>query len=75
MTTTKDRPDKLWTPRDLADYLSVKESVVRYWVRNREIPFVRIGRQIRFVPEDIQEWIAAKGNAPRFVDARELGRV
>ena len=75
MRTAKDRPDKLWTPRDLADYLSVKESVVRYWVRNREIPFVRIGRQIRFDREDILDWITAKGNTPRFVDTKELRRV
>ncbi|MCP4603459.1 MAG: helix-turn-helix domain-containing protein [Proteobacteria bacterium] len=71
----KLKPGKLWTPKDLADYLSVKESVVRYWVRNQEVPHIRIGRHVRFDPEDILEWIAAKGNAPRFPDTRELRRV
>ena len=69
------KPDNLWTPADLAEYLSVKESVIKYWVRNREIPFVRLGRQIRFDREDILDWIAAKGNTPRCVDLEELGRV
>lgn len=71
----KLKPDKLWTPKDLADYLSVKESVIKYWVRNHEIPYIRIGRQVRFDREDILEWISAKSNAPRFVDMRELRRV
>jgi len=70
---TKD--NGLWTPGDLADYLSVKENLIKYWVRNREIPFVRLGRQIRFVPQDVFEWIAAKGNTSRLVDTRELRRV
>lgn len=75
MSSKAAKDDGLWTRDDLADYLAVKESVIKYWVRNREVPFVRLGRQIRFVPQDIIEWIAAKGNAPRFVDTRELRRV
>lgn len=71
----KPKMQKLWTPKDLADYLSVKESVIKYWVRNHEIPFVRIGRQTRFDRDNILEWIAAKGNAQRFVDTGELRRV
>lgn len=71
----KSNPDRLWTVEDVAEYLSVRESVIRYWVKNREIPFVRIGRQVRFVPQDIIEWIATKGNSPRFVDTRDLRRV
>ena len=71
----KPLPDKLWTPADLADYLSTKESVIKYWVRNCEVPHIRIGRRIRFVQEDILEWLYAKGNTPKYVDKRELRRV
>lgn len=71
----KPKMQKLWTPKNLADYLSVKESVVKYWVRSQVVPYIRIGRQIRFDRDDILEWIAAKGNAQRFVDTGELRRV
>ena len=73
MKTLVASQSKLWTPKDLADYLRVDESVVRYWVRIYEVPHIRLGRQIRFDPEDILEWIAAKSNHPRFVDLDELG--
>jgi excisionase family DNA binding protein len=49
--------DKLWTMKDLASYLKVKESVIGYWVRCRKIPHIRIGRMIRFLPAEIQTWI------------------
>ena len=75
MSTETMKRDGLWTPRDLASYLSIKESVIKYWVRTHEVPHIRIGRQIRFDRDDILEWIATKGNTPRFVDTGELRRV
>jgi excisionase family DNA binding protein len=69
------KPDKLWTPKDLADYLSVEESVVKYWARTQELPCVRLGRRIRFVPNDIMEWIWAKGNSRRVRRHNVLERV
>jgi len=69
------KPDKLWTPKDLADYLSVEESVVRYWVRTREVPCIRLGRQTRFVLDDILDWIYAKGNSARFTGNGGLKRI
>ncbi len=62
-------------PGKLQNHSAVKESLIKYWVRNREILFVRLGRQIRFDRDDVLEWIKAKGDAPRFVDNRELKRV
>lgn len=50
-------PDKLWTVDDVADFCRVRPSVVQYWVRNTDIPAIRLGRQIRFDPQTIREWV------------------
>lgn len=43
---------------DLALYLSVKESTVRKWVLLRKIPFVKIGKLVRFKKTEIDSWLA-----------------
>jgi excisionase family DNA binding protein len=50
-------PDRLWTVEEIAAYLQVKPSVVRYWVQTESIPFIRLGRQVRFDTEEINIWI------------------
>ena len=49
--------EQLWTIEDVANYCRVKASIVKYWVHNREIPFVKLGKQLRFNPEDIRNWV------------------
>lgn len=52
------------TVKDIAELLSVKPGTVYDWVENNEIPFVRIGRTIRFDREQIDIWIASKTHFP-----------
>ena len=47
----------LWTIEDVAKYCRVKGSVVRCWLRNLDLPYVRLGKFYRFVPEDIVAWV------------------
>jgi excisionase family DNA binding protein len=49
--------DKLLTIDDVAKVFSVEPSVVRYWMRTTNIPYVKIGKQIRFDPGDIKVWV------------------
>lgn len=42
---------------ELAKLLSVTESTVQRWVRNRQIPSIRIGDVIRFDPGMLADWI------------------
>lgn len=41
----------------LATWLDIPARTVRYFVAERRIPFVRIGRHIRFDPAEIRRWI------------------
>lgn len=55
--------EKLWTITDVAEYCQVKESVVRYWLYNTNLPYIKLGKHIRFRKEDVKEWIEGKCSA------------
>jgi excisionase family DNA binding protein len=54
--------ERLWTIEDVANFCQLRVGIVKYWVRNSEIPFMKLGRQIRFNPDDIREWVQRKRN-------------
>lgn len=45
------------TVKDLAKYLNCSVSSIRSLVRNKEIPFFRIGSKLNFNKEAIDTWI------------------
>lgn len=42
----------------LAERLGVPERFVRRLVEERRIPFLKIGKYVRFDPDDVDRWIA-----------------
>lgn len=51
---------ELLTIKEVSETLKVAEATLRDWVQYRRIPFVRVGRLVRFRPEDIEK-IQAEG--------------
>jgi len=51
------QPQTLWTIDDVAAFCRVKPSIVRYWTRNTDIPYIKLGKQIRFESDKIREWV------------------
>ena len=50
--------NQLMSVEKLAQYLSVPAATVRHWVYRRLIPFMKVGRHIRFrIDPDILEWL------------------
>ena len=45
------------TIEELAEYLKLAEQTIRRWVMNREIPFHKIKKVIRFRVSEIEKWI------------------
>jgi excisionase family DNA binding protein len=45
------------TIEELAHYLKVAEQTIRRWVLNREIPFCKIKKVIRFRLSEIEKWV------------------
>ena len=52
------------TVDDLADYLRLAHGTIYNKVHRREIPFLKIGRSIRFDLEEINKWATRKKFAP-----------
>lgn len=50
----------LYTIKEVSEALRISEGTLRDWIQYRRIPFVRIGRCIRFRQEDIER-IQAEG--------------
>ena len=49
------------TIEELAVYLKLAEQTIRRWVFNREIPFHKIKKVIRFRLSEIEQWIDKGG--------------
>jgi excisionase family DNA binding protein len=49
----------LITVQDAAKFLSVSTSTLYGWVYQRRIPFVKVGRALRFEPAELQKFIQA----------------
>ena len=53
-------PDSnLWTVDDLALYLRLTRRAVYALVASTDVPRVRIGVRLRFLPQAVQEWVSA----------------
>ncbi len=52
--------EPLWGVADLAKFLNMTKSSVYALVATGHVPAVRIGRLLRFVPEEIRRWLSAK---------------
>ena len=50
----------LLTVEQAADYLTLTEHVVRRLIRERRIPFRKVGRQVRLRRTDIDEYLASR---------------
>ena len=55
----------LLTIREAAKYLAVSVSTLYGWVWQRRIPFVKIGRALRFDPRDLAAFVEANKHLPR----------
>jgi excisionase family DNA binding protein len=54
--------DRLWTARDVADYLQASRSWVYQKAESGTLPHLRIGGLLRFDPEVVRAF--ARGNPP-----------
>jgi excisionase family DNA binding protein len=51
----------LWTTDELAAYLSIPVATIYKWRQTNEgPPGYRIGKHLRFDPEDVTTWLAAR---------------
>jgi len=49
------------TIEELAGYLKIAEQTIRRWVLNREIPYHKIHKAVRFRLSEIEKWVDGGG--------------
>lgn len=54
------KTNELLTIKELTSLLSIKESHLRSLIFRQEIPFIKVGRLIRFDQSQIQKWLEEK---------------
>ncbi len=64
--------DVLITAKELAGSLRLSVGTIYNKVSRREIPFVKVGRCLRFSKDQLQEWI--KNGGKRNVPVKKRGR-
>ena len=53
-------PLATYSVKQLAEYLGLAEVTIYKYVKDRKIPFAKIGKRVIFLDEQIQEWLKAK---------------
>jgi excisionase family DNA binding protein len=59
----------------VAKYLGIAEKTVRKWVLNREIPYHKIMKLIRFRISEIEEWVNTSGKFCLITDEAQDGEL
>ena len=54
---TRPFQNHLLNKRQLADYLGLTVYAIDVWVSQRRIPFIKLGRLVRFDVDEIEAWL------------------
>jgi len=57
--------NKLLTPDEVAELLSVRKSTIYHWTHQGFIPHVKLGKFVRFRQRDVVEWVEKRSNKGR----------
>lgn len=69
-----ENPRRLFTVQEAAQYLAVSTSTLYGWVWQRRIPFIKMGRALRFDPNDLSAFVEANKQLPRQESSRSDSR-
>ena len=53
--------EKLLNRKEIAEILQVKPGTIYQWTHQGYIPFLKVGRFVRFRESDINEWLEKRG--------------
>lgn len=52
--------ERLWTVRDVAQFLGVHEKTIYDWAARGDLPCFRLGNRLRFSPTELTRWVSAR---------------
>ena len=51
--------ERLFTVRELAEYLSLNEETIRRWIKSEKLPALKIGRELRVKESEVEKFLEA----------------
>ena len=64
--------DRIMTVPEVAEYMQMSNSKVYYLIQRKEIPHIRVGRNVRIRESDLNRWIMSLYE-PMWTEAADLG--
>ncbi len=68
--------NKLLTPDEVAELLSVRKSTIYQWTHQGFIPHVKLGKFVRFKESDVSKWLekrSSNGRGTRKANLTDIG--
>jgi excisionase family DNA binding protein len=63
LTQMRQRP--MLTPQEAAERLNVTLRFIRRLCHERRVPYTKVGKLVRFDPDELEAWILAQRVVPR----------
>lgn len=66
---------KLLKPKEVAEMIGVETSTIYQWTSQGFIPYVKLGRLVRFNEDDVMKWLrnkARRGRKSRKIEIERL---
>ena len=60
--------ETIYTVPEVAEYLKMSKSKVYYLIQRREIPHIKIGRNVRIRQEDLLKWLEKRSRPTREIE-------
>jgi excisionase family DNA binding protein len=60
----REPKSELMTAEETCRYLKITPRTLYRYLRNRQIPAFKLGKEWRFVRSDLEQWIRNRTNAP-----------
>ena len=51
---------KLLGINELSEYLSISKGTLYYWTCSKQIPYYKVGKRVKFKPEEIEKWLGER---------------
>ncbi len=52
--------EKLLTMKELSEQLKIPTKTIYRWTQSKQIPCIKLGKHLRFVETDIDQWLKSK---------------
>ncbi|MBN2226821.1 MAG: helix-turn-helix domain-containing protein [candidate division Zixibacteria bacterium] len=64
--------EKLLTPDQMAEYLSVQKSTIYQWTHEGFIPHIKLGKFVRFKASNVERWLEKMQSKGRTIRKMEM---